>query len=73
MVKLFMLGVILLALKLVHFAIKASWGLTKGILLAVGISIVLVVLFTAGVVSFAVPLLVFGLLAAFLWPGLNNI
>ncbi len=73
MVKLFALGVVLLALRLAQLAFKAGWGIKKAVLPALGISLILLALFAAGVVSFAVPLLLFGLLGAFLLPCLNQI
>ena len=73
MVKLFALGVVLLALRLAQLAFKAGWGIKRSVLMALGISLVLLALFAAGVVSFAVPLLLFGLLGAFLLPCLNQI
>ena len=73
MITLFVIGMIVFALKLVHFAIKAAWGVTKGVLFVIGIPVLLVVLFVAGLVFLAMPLLILALLAAFLWPVLKGI
>ena len=73
MVTLFIIGLIVFAVKLVHFSIKAAWGLTKVILLSIGLPVLLFVLFMAGLVSLAVPLLILALLAAFLWPVIKGI
>ena len=48
--------------KLIHFAVKAAWGITKGVLFVIGIP---VLLFIAGLVILA-------LLAAFLLPVLKG-
>ena len=68
MITLFIVGLIVFTAKLVHFACKAAWGITKGILFVIGISALLVVLFVAGSVFLAIPLLILVLLAVFLWP-----
>lgn len=73
MITLFVIGIIVFALKLVHFAFKAAWGITKGGLFVIGIPVLLVVLFVAGLVFLAMPLLILALLAAFLWPVLKGI
>lgn len=68
MITLFVIGILVFTVKLVHFAVKAAWGITKGVLFAIGIPALLIVLFVAGLVSLAVPLLILALLAAFLLP-----
>lgn len=73
MITLFVIGIIVFTVKLVHFAVKAAWGITKGVLFATGIPALLIVLFVAGLVSLAVPLLILALLAAFLLPILKGI
>ena len=72
MITLFVIGIIVFTAKLVHFAFKAAWGITKGILFVVGIPDLLIVLFVAGLAVLAVPLLFLALLAAFLWPVLKG-
>ena len=73
MITLFVIGIIVITGKLVHFACKAAWGITKGVLFAIGIPALLIVLFVAGLVSLAIPLLILALLAAFLWPVLKGV
>lgn len=68
MITLFVIGIIVFTAKLVHFAFKAAWGITKGVLFVIGIPALLIVLLTAGLVSLAIPLLILALLAVFLWP-----
>lgn len=72
MITLFVIGIIVLTAKIVHLAWKAAWGITKGVLFVIGIPALLIVLFIAGLVSLAVPLLIFALLAAFLMPFLKG-
>lgn len=65
---LFLIGILVLIGKLIVFAVKAAWGLAKGILFVVTAPLLLVGLFVAGLVSLALPLLTLGLLAVFLLP-----
>lgn len=69
MVTLFVIGILVFTGKLVSFAFKAAWGITKGVLIVIGMPVLLTALFVAGLVSPAVPLLILALLAAFLWPA----
>ena len=73
MITLFIIGIIVFTVKLIHFALKATWGITKGVLFVIGIPALLMVLFVAGFVSLAIPLLLLALLAAFLWPALKGV
>lgn len=72
MITLFVIGILVLTVKIVHFAWKAAWGITKGVLFVIGIPSLLIALFVAGLVSLAVPLLFLALLAAFLLPVLKG-
>ena len=72
MITLFVIGIIVFTVKLVHFAFKAAWGITKGVLFVIGIPTLLIVLCIAGLVSLALPLLLLALLAAFLLPVLKG-
>ena len=72
MVTLFVIGILVFTGKLVHFALKAAWGITKGVLFVIGIPALLIVLFVAGLAVLAVPLLLLALLAAFFWPVLKG-
>ena len=73
MIALFIIGILVFTGKLIHFAWKAAWGITKGVLFVIGIPALLMVLFVAGFVSLAIPLLLLALLAAFLWPALKGV
>ena len=72
MITLFVIGILVFTVKIVHFACKAAWGITKGILFVIGIPDLLIVLFVAGLAVLAVPLLLLALLAAFFWPVLKG-
>ena len=72
MITLFVIGILVFTEKLIHFACKAAWGITKGVLFVIGLPAILIVLFAAGVVSLAIPLLIAALLAAFLLPLLKG-
>ena len=72
MITLFVIGILVFTAKLVHFAFKAAWGITKGILFVIGIPALLIVLFVAGLAVLAVPLLALALFAAFLLPVLKR-
>ena len=72
MITLFIIGVLVFTAKLFCFAIKAAWGITKGVLFVIGIPALLIVLFVAGLTAHAIPLLILALLAAFLWPVLRG-
>ena len=72
MIALFIIGILVFTGKLIHFACKAAWGITKGVLFVIGIPALLMVLFVAGLVSLAIPLLILALLAAFLWPVMKG-
>lgn len=65
MITLFVIGIIVFTVKLIHFAFKAAWGITKSVLFVIGLPTLLIVLFVAGLVSLALPLLILALLAAF--------
>ena len=73
MVTLFAIGILIFAWKLTQFALRAAWGITKGIVYVIGIPVLLIGLFAAGLAALAVVLLVLALLAAFLWPILKGV
>ena len=72
MITLFVIGILVFTGKIIHFAVKAAWGITKSILFVIGFPVVLIVLFVAGLTALAIPLLILALLAAFLWPVLRG-
>ena len=68
MITLFIIGMVVLTVKLVALTLSVTWGLTKTILFSVGLPVILAVLFIAGLPAFAVPLLILALLGVFLLP-----
>lgn len=72
MIILFILGIVLFIFKLVLFAVRAAWSVTKVLVFIIGIPLVLAVLFFTGLVTLAVPLLILSLLAAFIGPALRG-
>ena len=66
MITLFVIGILVFIVKLIHFACKAAWGIAKGVLFVIAIPALLIALFAAGFAVLAVPLLLLALLAAFL-------
>ena len=73
MITLFIIGMILFVWKLICLALKAAWGITKGILFLVVIPLLLIALFVSGLVTLALPLLIIALLAAFIGPILKGV
>ncbi len=68
MITLFIIGMVVLTVKLVALTLSVTWGLTKTILFVVGVLVILAALFIAGLTAFAVPLLILALLGVFLLP-----
>lgn len=68
MITLFVIGILVLIVKIVALSVKATFGMIKGVLLVIGIPALLVVLFVAGLIFIAIPLLAIALLAVFLYP-----
>ena len=71
MLTLFIIGMVVLVVKLAALALSVTWGLTKTILFGVCLPVVLAALFIAGLTAFAVPLLILALLGVFLLPLLG--
>ena len=64
----FVIGILVLIGKVGWIAVKATWGLLKVLLFVLFLPGILVVLVLVGLIRLALPLLVIGLLAAFLLP-----
>ena len=73
MITLFTIGVIVFTVKFIHFVFRASLGITKGVMLVIGIPALLIALFVAGLAALAVLLLALALLTVFLRPMLKRI
>ena len=72
MITLFVLCILALTVKLIFFAVKAAWGITKVALFVIGLPALLILIFAAGLVYLAFPLLIIALLAVFLSPVLKR-
>lgn len=66
MMTLFITGILMFTGKLLAFACKAAWGITKGVFWVMEIPALPVVLFVAGLASLAISLLVLALASSFL-------
>lgn len=72
MIILFVIGTVLFMLKMIIYAIKAAWGISKAFIFVIGIPIILIGLMISGILTFAVPLLLLALLGAFLPPAIKH-
>lgn len=68
MITLFVIGLIVFAVKVALLGIKAVWGITKALLFVLGFPVLLIALLIIGLAYLAIPLLVVALLAAFVAP-----
>lgn len=68
MIKLFVIGLVIFAIKVILLSIKAAWGVAKALLFVLGIPALLIALLIIGLIYLAVPLLIVALLAAFVAP-----
>ena len=68
MITLFVIGLIVFAVKVALLGIKAVWGITKALLVVLGFPVLLIALLIIGLAYLAVPLLIVALLAAFVAP-----
>lgn len=68
MITLFVIGLIVFAVKVALLGIKAAWGITKALLFVLGFPVLLIALLIIGLAYLAVPLLIVALLAAFAAP-----
>lgn len=66
MITLFVIGILILSIKFIVLACKATWGMAKA-LLFIGLPVILIGLLIAGFISLAAPLLIITLIAVFIW------
>lgn len=67
MITLFVIGILILSIKLIVLACKATWGMAKTLLFIIGLPVILIGLLIAGFISLAAPLLIITLIAVFIW------
>lgn len=72
MITIFVIGILIFVFKMIGLAMRAAWGITKGLLVIVIFPMLLVGLFLAGITAVAVPVLIIVCLAAMLSPVLNE-
>ena len=70
MITIFIIGLIVFAIKVTLFGIKAAWGIAKALMIAFGLPVLLIALLLIGLTYLAIPLLITALLAAFVVPRL---
>lgn len=68
MITLFVIGLVIFAIKVALLCIKAAWGIAKALLFVLGVPVILIALLIIGLTYLAIPLLIVALLAAFLMP-----
>lgn len=62
------IGIIVLSIKLIIIAFKAAWGITKAVLFVAFLPLILIGMLVAGLAALAAPVLIIGLIGAFLIP-----
>lgn len=67
MITLFVIGILILSIKFIVLACKATWGMAKALLFIIGLPVILIGLLIAGFISLAAPLLIITLIAVFIW------
>lgn len=67
MITLFVIGILILSIKLIVLACKATRGMAKALLFIIGLPVILIGLLIAGFISLAAPLLIITLIAVFIW------
>ena len=68
MITLFVIGLVIFAIKVALFGMKAAWGITKPLVFVLGLPALLIALLIIGLTYLAVPLLIVALLVAFVVP-----
>ena len=58
MITLFVIGILILSIKFIVLACKATWGMAKALLFIIGLPVILIGLLIAGFISLAAPLLI---------------
>lgn len=72
MITLLVIGILVFVVKVICFAVKATWGIAKALLYVIGIPVIVIGLFLVGLASAAVPLLIIALAIAFIWPAVKG-
>lgn len=72
MITLFIIGLLIFAIKVALFCVKVAWGIAKALLFVLGIPSLLIALLIIGFTYLAVPLLIVALVAAFVVPRVTE-
>ena len=67
MITFFVIGILVLSIKLIVLACKGTWGMAIALLFIIGLPVILIGLLIAGFISLAAPLLIITLIAVFIW------
>ena len=67
MITLFVIGILILSIKFIVLACKATWGMAKALLFIIGLPVIFFGLLIAGFLSLVAPLFIITLLAVFFW------
>lgn len=68
MITLFIIGLVIFAIKAALLGVKAAWSIAKALLFVLGVPVLLIALLIIGLTYLAVPLLIVALVAAFVVP-----
>ncbi|MDY2789878.1 MAG: hypothetical protein SOT70_03700 [Lachnospiraceae bacterium] len=72
MITLLVIGIIILAVKMVLFSLKAAWGLAKILTFVILLPVILLAMLIIGLLHAVIPILLIALLLSFLIPKLRG-
>ena len=72
MITLLVIGIIILAVKMVLFSLKAAWGLAKILTFVILLPVILLAMRIIGLLHAVIPILLIALLLSFLIPKLRG-
>ena len=72
MLTLLVIGIIILAVKMVLFSLKAAWGLAKILTFVILLPVILLAMLIIGLLHAVIPILLIALLLSFLIPKLRG-
>lgn len=72
MITLLVIGIIILAVKMVLFSLKAAWGLAKILTFVILLPVILLAMLIIGLLHAVIPILLIALLLSFLVPKLRG-
>ena len=72
MITLLVIGIIILAVKMVLFSLKAAWGLAKILTFVILLPVILLAMLIIGLLHAVIPILLIALLLSFLIPTLRG-